>query len=415
MEQRSVLQASGHEFRTNGISSRVAGISISAIKEMPILAAKVPGAISLGQGIPSYRTPPHIRAAVVRALDEEPDLGKYTLQPGRPDLRQVVADRLGREKGIEIDGEREIFISSGSMEALFAGVMTVVEPGSEVIMTSPNYASHVEQVMLAGGRVVWVPLIEEDGWRIDIDAMKRAVTPNTRAVFLTNPLNPTGTVFSEEDVRGVAGICLEHNLFLFSDEAYDFMVYDREPPFSAMSIPEMKDQVIASFSFSKKYAMTGWRVGYMYASAGVIDQVLKVHDAVAICAPAISQAAALAALEGPQDCVREMVDGLKARRDLICRRLDELAPVFTYNRPDGAYYTFVRFNIPGMGIQRPGPQTAQRSQGHHHSRTGLRPHRKPVHSSLIRRRGNPDRRSHGPHQGLAARAGILGTPVKERP
>ena len=314
---------------------------------MPILASKVPGAISLGQGIPSHPTPPHIREAVIHALNHDPDVGKYSLQPGWPLLRQAVALDVSQRIGEPVDPEREVFISTGSMEALFAAILTVVEPGGEVIMPSPNYASHVEQVSLAGGRVAWVPLIEEEGWRWDLDAVARTVTDKTRAIILCNPLNPTGTIFSEDEVRGLAEICLKHNLFLISDEAYHFMYYGDRPPFSPTRIPELKDQLIATFSFSKKYAMTGWRVGYMYASGGVIDQVLKVHDALSISAPTISQAAALAALEGPQDCVAELVADLKERRDLMCRRLDRLAPLFTYQRPEGAYYIFVRFNLPG--------------------------------------------------------------------
>ncbi|MEW5721504.1 MAG: aminotransferase class I/II-fold pyridoxal phosphate-dependent enzyme [Thermodesulfobacteriota bacterium] len=346
---RSVLEAAGHKFRTKGISPRVTGISISAIKEMPILAQQVPGAVSLGQGIPSFRTPAHIRAAVARALEGEDWIGKYSLQPGWPRLKEAVAASLGRDMDIAVNPATEVFISTGSMEALFAAMMAVVEPGGEVIMTAPNYASHVEQVLLAGGTVQWAPLIEENGWRLDLDAVRRAVGPKTRAVILCNPLNPTGTVFSEAEVRGLAEICLEKDIFLISDEAYNHMVYGRERPFSAVRLPELKDHLIACFSFSKKYAVTGWRVGYMYASAGVIDQCLKVHDAVSISAPTISQVAALAALEGPQDCVAEMVAELGARRDLMCRRLDELAPAFTYQKPEGAYYVFVRFNFPDMG------------------------------------------------------------------
>ncbi|MBF0531068.1 MAG: pyridoxal phosphate-dependent aminotransferase [Deltaproteobacteria bacterium] len=345
---RSILAAAGLTYRTKGITDRVAGISISAIKEMPILATQVPGAISLGQGIPSFRTPAHIRTAVAQALEDDDAIGKYSLQPGWPVLREAVARELGRIKGIEVDPHREVFISTGSMEALFAAMMTVVDPGGEVIMPSPNYASHVEQVCLAGGRVVWAPLIEQSGWRLDLEAISRAITNKTRAIILCSPLNPTGTVFSEDDIRGVADLCIKNDLFLISDEAYDFMIYDQPAPFSATQIPELKEQLIACFSFSKKYAMTGWRVGYMYASAGVIDQVLKVHDALTISAPTISQVAALAAINGPQDCVVEMVSELKKRRDLMCRRLDELAPVFTYQRPGGAYYIFVRFNLPGL-------------------------------------------------------------------
>ncbi len=348
MTHHSVLEAAGHKFRTKGISSRVANISISAIKEMPILAANIPDTVSLGQGIPSHRTPAHILEAVAKAFEENPDIGKYSLQPGWPPLKQAVARELEKNKGIKVDPEREVFISAGSMEALFAAIITVVEPGGEVIMGSPNYASHVEQVRLAGGREVWVPLIEEEGWKMDVEAVARAVTDKTRAIILCNPLNPTGSIFSESDVRRLAEICLENDIFLISDEAYDFMVYDHEPPFSPTQIPELKDNLVATFSFSKKYAMTGWRVGYMYASGGVIDQVLKVHDAISICAPTVSQVAALAALQGPQDCVAQLVGDLKRRRDLMCARLDGLAPVFSYIRPEGSYYIFVRYDIPGM-------------------------------------------------------------------
>ncbi|MFH1134790.1 MAG: aminotransferase class I/II-fold pyridoxal phosphate-dependent enzyme [Pseudomonadota bacterium] len=349
MEFRSVLEAAGRQFRTKGVSPRVAGISISAIKEMPILAASVPGVVSLGQGIPSFRTPAHIRRAVAKALEEDFSLGKYSLQPGFPPLKAAAAAHLKKDKGVTVDPETEVFISTGSMEALFAAIMTVVEPGGEVIMPSPNYASHVEQILLAGGKPVWVPLIEDEGWRLDLEGFEKAVTDKTRAIILCNPMNPTGSIFTEAEVRGLARICLEKDLFLISDEAYDFMVYGREKPFSAMQIPELKDQLISTFSFSKKYAMTGWRVGYMYASAGIIDQALKVHDAATIAAPTISQLAALAALEGPQDCVAEMVMELKARRDVMCARLDALAPTLTYQKPEGAYYVFVRFDLPGLG------------------------------------------------------------------
>ena len=275
MEFRSVLEAAGRQFRTRGVSPRVAGISISAIKEMPILASSVAGAVSLGQGIPSFETPAHIRQAVIKALEEDFSLGKYSLQPGMPSLKEALAARLKQDKGVDVDPGTELFVSTGSMEALFAGIMTVVEPGGEVIMPSPNYASHVEQILLAGGVPVWVPLIEEQGWSLDLDAVRKAVTPKTRAIILCNPMNPTGAIFGEQEVRALAGICLENDIFLISDEAYDFMVYDRDKPFSAMQIPELKDQLISTFSFSKKYAMTGWRVGYMYASGGIIDQDLK--------------------------------------------------------------------------------------------------------------------------------------------
>jgi aminotransferase len=168
-------------------------------------------------------------------------------------------------------------------------------------------------------------------------------------------MNPTGAVFSEEDVRGIARLALEKDLFVIADEAYDFLVYDNLSHVSFASIPELKSRLIAAFSFSKMYCMTGWRVGFMYASPKIIEQVLKVHDAFAICAPTISQYAALAALratngrDGDGDMfIDKLVDALDARRKLTCRRLDKLGSLFSYQRPMGAYYVFPRIEGPTM-------------------------------------------------------------------
>jgi aminotransferase len=235
----------------------------------------------------------------------------------------------------------------GAMEGLTAGMLTVVDHGDEVILPSPNYASHIEQALLAEGVPVFVPLIESD-WQLDVEAIRRAITPRTRAIVLCNPHNPTGAHFREADLRAVAALACEHDFFVIADETYDFLVYDGRPHFSLAGLPELKDRLIATFSFSKKYAMTGWRVGYVYASEPVLDHIMKVHDAVAICAPTLSQHAALAALTGPQDCVDVVRETLRQRRDLTCSRLDRLSEHFSYVIPQGAYYLMARFLTPNI-------------------------------------------------------------------
>jgi aminotransferase len=354
MSERSVYKIVGGEEDVRGIAKRVAQITVSAIKQMPVLASKVEGCISLGQGIPSFATPPFIREAVIEALRQNDAIGKYSLQPGLPALKEAIARRFQQIKGIAVNPEKEVFISCGAMEAIAAGIATIIERGDEVLIPSPNYSSHIEQVLFAEGIPVFVPLIEEAGWKLDIEGFRNAITKKTKAILVCNPMNPTGAVFSEKELRALAEIALERNLFVVADEAYDFLVYDGRPHFSLASVPELKKNLLACYSFSKMYCMTGWRVGYMIASDRIIDQVLKVHDAFAICAPTISQYAALAGLkatngkDGEGDkFVRELISALALRREIACSRLDKLPHLFRYEKPKGAYYVFPRIRTPG--------------------------------------------------------------------
>jgi aminotransferase len=203
-----------------------------------------------------------------------------------------------------------------------------------------------------------VPLIEEKGWQIDIDGISRAITKKTKAIVICNPVNPTGTIFAESELKALGKLALEHDIFLVLDEAYDFLVYDNVPYFSLASMPELKDHIICTGSFSKRYCMTGWRVGFMYASERIINQVLKVHDAFAICAPTISQYAALAALretngsDGAGDkSIKELVLALEQRKNLVCARLDGLSDLFSYVKPVGGYYFFPRIKTTDTSIQ----------------------------------------------------------------
>ena len=355
MGDRSVYKSVGLEEDTTGIAKRVAQITVSAIKQMPLLASQVEGCVSLGQGIPSFATPLFIREAVIEELRKNDVIGKYSLQPGVPELKIEIAKRLQQTKGIPVNPEANVFVSCGAMEALAAGIATIIERGDEVLLASPNYSSHIEQILFAEGKPVFVPSIEEGGWSLDIEGFKRAITPKTKAILICCPMNPTGAVFSEQELRAIAQIALDHNLYVIADEAYDFLVYDDLPYFSLASIPELQHNIIAAYSFSKMYRMTGWRVGYMYASERIIAQVLKVHDAFAICAPTISQYAALTALkatdgkQGEGDAfIQELTTALDSRRQLICQRLDNLSRIFSYQKPKGAYYIFPKIMLEGI-------------------------------------------------------------------
>ena len=209
MGERSVYKIVGGEEDVRGIAKRVAQITVSAIKQMPVLASRVEDCISLGQGIPSFATPSFIREAVIEALRQNDAIGKYSLQPGLPALREAVARRFEQTKGVAINPEKEVFISCGAMEAIAGGLATIVERGDEVLIPSPNYSSHIEQILFAEGIPVFVPLVEEAGWKLDIEGFRKAVTRKTKAIVVCNPMNPTGAVFPEEDLRALAGIALE--------------------------------------------------------------------------------------------------------------------------------------------------------------------------------------------------------------
>jgi len=220
--------------------------------------------------------------------------------------------------------------------------MALIDPGDEVILPSPTYSTHIRQVVIASGKPVLVPSIEEDGFALDIEGIKKAISPKTKAIMYCSPNNPTGTVLSEKQLRQLAEVALENNLTVVTDEAYEYFVFDGHKHFSIASIPEMQKHVVSCYTFTKTYAMTGWRIGYLHANEDLIPQITKAHIPFAICAPVVSQYAALAALKGPQDCVTEFRDHYLSARNLMCERLDGLKQVFDYQKPNGSYLMFPR-------------------------------------------------------------------------
>ena len=260
------------------------------------------------------------------------------------ELRQAVAEYLKQDRGVEYDPMTEIGITVGAMEGLLTAFLTVVEQGDEVLVMDPSYEPHLEQIRLAQGTPVFVPLSSGD-WELNQDFYKGAVTKNTKALVLCNPANPTGRLYTDDQVRFLAGLADKYDLYLISDDTYEHLVYDGPPPLAPASLEGLRERVITVGSFSKKYAMTGWRVGFVAAPAKIMAELMKVHDSAAICAPTPSQVAALAALNGPQDVVTQMKAELAKRRDLICQRLARVSDYFSYVKPQGAYYLMARYTF----------------------------------------------------------------------
>ena len=325
------------------ISNRVKQINKSAIHEMTRLSKQYDDVAFLSWAKPTTGTPKHINDAVINAISEGLTSG-YSQSEGLPELREEIVKKLKRDNNVKANTS-QIIATVGAIEGLAASVMAVIDPGDEVILPTPTYSTHITQVKLASGKPILVPLIEDDDFALDINAIKIAITNKTKAILFCTPNNPTGTVFPEKTLRELAKIALEHNITLIVDEAYEYFTYDDNKHFSIASIPELRKHVITNYTFTKTYAMTGWRIGYVHANEEMLEQINKVHIPFSICTTVASQYAAIAALKGSQDCIEEFKSHYLNARNLMCERLDKLNSIFEYSKPQGAYLMFPKILI----------------------------------------------------------------------
>jgi len=325
------------------ISNRVNQINKSAIHEMTRLSKQYDNVAFLSWAKPTTGTPKHINEAVINAIKKGLTSG-YSQSEGLPELREEIIKKLKRDNNIDANMS-QIIVTVGAIEGLAASVMAVIDPGDEVILPSPTYSTHITQVKLASGKPILVPLIEENDFELDINAIEDAISDKTKAILFCTPNNPTGTVFPENTLKKLANIVLENDLMLITDEAYEYFTFDKNKHFSIASIPEMKNHVITNYTFTKTYAMTGWRIGYVHADEEMIEQIKKVHIPFSICTTVASQYAAIAALKGSQDCIAEFKSHYLNARNLMCKRLDNLNSIFEYNKPQGAYLMFPKIMI----------------------------------------------------------------------
>jgi aminotransferase len=312
-------------------------------------SAKAEDVIHMEQGEPDFITPDFIAEAAVEAVRR--GFTHYTEIDGTIELRQAIADKLRAENGIDADPRTEITVTSGSQEAMLIASLGFLNPGDEAIILDPYYPAYYEDTLLAEALPVPVPFYGKNGHGLDVEALESRVTAKTRMIWMCNPSNPTGYVFSKQDLEGVADIANRHDLLVFADEIYEKIVYDGARHVSIGSLPGMEERTITVNGFSKAYAMTGWRIGYVAAEKRVSATLRKLHYYTALCPNAISQKAALAALTGPQHCVREMVLEYGRRRRLVLSELGRVKSLL-YAVPKGAFYVFPDFSDFEMSDER---------------------------------------------------------------
>jgi aminotransferase len=315
-------------------------IELSPIKAVELRASRLPDVVSLAQGIPSFDTPEPIKRAAIEKIAEGA-CAKYSLTPGLPQLRELISEALLRE-GMRYDPDGEIIVTCGAIEAVSATLLASVEPGDEVLVASPTYASYIPAIRLTGATPRFVPLKEDANWDLDPDAIGRAIGRRTRAILLCNPNNPTGTIYSVAETQRMMALAARHDLLVITDEVYKDFIYANEPPGVPAKHPEHRDRVVRICSFSKAYGMTGWRVGFLHTARQRADDILKVHDALVTCAPVVSQYAAIAALERGQPFVEQFREAFRQRRARIIEHLDALPDVFDYQQPNASYFAFPR-------------------------------------------------------------------------
>jgi aspartate aminotransferase len=308
-------------------SQKVQNIDISGIRKM--FEGAGPNAINLGLGQPDFDTPVHIKNAAIEAINK--GVTGYTMNLGFPELRQAICRKFRDENHFLVKQE-EVLVTSGASEALHLALQALVNEGDEVLIPDPGFLSYFALAKMAGGKCVGIPLGED--LTITSEVVEELITPKTRVLIINSPSNPTGTVQTKQEIKALAEIADDNDIIIISDEVYEHFIYEGEH----VSPAQFTDKVITVNAVSKTYAMTGWRIGYAAAQKEYIEQMLKIHQYIQACACSISQKAAQAAIEGPQDCVRDMRDSFRARRDLVVAGLYEIG--LKCVKPQGAFYAF---------------------------------------------------------------------------
>lgn len=333
-------------------ADRATAVPSAGIALMMNYAAKYEDVISLGQGTPLFPTPPFIYEYLYNRSKIDGSIGMYSGPKIENELKEFIVLAIEKSYGFK-PTLQEICLTVGGIGGLFASIAALLQRGDEIIYFTPSYPLHISQIHIAEAKIIYVPYDENKAWSIDLAALKKAVNKSTKAIVLTNPNNPTGTILSEKEVRELEKIVLENNLILILDEAYEFLTYENKL-FSPLKIPELRNNIILSKSFSKEFAMTGWRIGYLYANQELLAKINDIHFYYSIGSVTPSVVAAIAALSDPRGhkATEEFKKKFAASRDAICQRLRRLPKLFSFHKPQGVYYVFPRIlgfeNMPAL-------------------------------------------------------------------
>jgi len=330
------------------IAERATRIQPSGIRVIFELARKMEGVVRLEVGEPDFKTPDNICEAAKKVLDEGHI--HYTSSFGMLDLRQALARKLKKDNEIDADPETEIVVTAGASCGVNIAILSTIDLGDEVLIPDPSWPHYEACVTLAGGVAVHYPLLEKNQFRPDVEDIRRRITRKTKMVVINSPSNPTGSLMEKRDVEAIAEMAKEHDLLVLSDEVYDKIVYDELRHISIASLSDMKERVITINSFSKTYAMTGWRLGYAVAKQEIAAEMAKLNLYSNSCPSLISQRAGITALSDPQDAVLMMVKEYERRRNEIVKGLNEIEGI-TCVKPEGAFYVFPNVSSLGMSSQ----------------------------------------------------------------
>ncbi|NLO81938.1 MAG: pyridoxal phosphate-dependent aminotransferase [Clostridiales bacterium] len=294
--------------------------------------------VGFGAGEPDFNTPAHIIEAAKEALDK--GLTRYTPASGIPELKEAICFKLKQDNGLEYKPS-QIIISNGAKHSLCNAFEALLNPGDEVIIPSPYWLSYPELVKIAGGVPVFLETKEENDFKISVDALKKAITPNTKALVINSPNNPNGCVYERDELEAIARLAVENEFFIISDEVYEVLVYDGIEHVSIASFgPEIKDLTVVINGMSKAYAMTGWRIGYAAAREDVVQMMSNIQSHTTSNPNSIAQYASLAALRGPKDDIKAMIDEFSRRRIFMVDRINSI-PGLSCRLPKGAFYVMM--------------------------------------------------------------------------
>ncbi len=313
----------------------------SGIRKIMVLSQDIEDCIHLEVGQPDFRTPEHILDAAAKTAHE--GFTQYTPGAGIPELREAIAVKVGKNNGFEV-GPQNIVVSPGAVCSIISTLLALVEPGDEVLVSDPAWPNYMTQMACIGATALRYPLDSSRGFQIDFDALEDLVTPKTKVMIINTPGNPTGAVFIRKIIEQIVDFVRKHDIFLISDEVYEDIIFEGEHTSAGLFNDD--GRIISVFGFSKTYAVTGLRVGYVVCEENIAKLITKLQEPLVSCACGISQKACLAALEGPQEPVFEMVNAYKERRDVVIEILRK-NDLYLYT-PSGAFYILIDISLTGM-------------------------------------------------------------------